>query len=72
MDCARNIVGELVERSNEPEKFGEERTDDECGEKIPKEEIDDTGPGRAALFPSNAGMGKIGNEHGNGIGNSAG
>ena len=62
VDGAGNIKAKLVKWGDKPEEHSEEWADDEGGEEIPKEEIDDTGFGRAALLPSNTGMSKVSDE----------
>ncbi len=71
MNSTRNTVGEFVEWREKTEEFGENRANDESGEKIPKEEIYDAEFGRTAAFPGNAGVSEKGDKSSNEIRNEA-
>lgn len=72
MEGRKDVVGELVNWSEEAKKLSEGGADGDGEASVPDEELDNGGLSDLALFPGNAGMEKVGDEGSNHGANEAG
>ena len=68
MDGFANVKSEFIEWSEEAEELGEPRADSNGKENIPNEKSDDGVFSDVTFFPSDFGMGNVGDDGGNNSG----
>ena len=72
MEILANVVNEFVEWGKEAKKLGETWADRKSEKKIPDEKFVDGGFGNVTLFPSDFGVGEVGDDGSDGGGDEAG
>ena len=64
VDASTDVVGEFVEGGKEAEELDESGADSDSEDGVPDEKTDDGAFGDVSLFPSDFGVGEVGNDNG--------